>query len=56
MTESSTTKNVPSIGRSLARGVEEDTPATDCQTLSGVCVVVVWPASLQQVDISDHDS
>ena len=32
MTESSTTKNAPSFGRSLAEGVEEDTPATDCQT------------------------
>ena len=31
-TESSTTKNAPSFGRSLAEGVEEDTPATDCQT------------------------
>ena len=31
-TESSTTKNAPSFGRSLAGGVEEDTPATDCQT------------------------
>ena len=30
-TESSTTKNAPSFGRSLAGGVEEDTPATDCQ-------------------------
>ena len=25
-------KNAPSFGRSLAGGVEEDTPATDCQT------------------------
>ena len=31
-TESSRTKNAPSFGRSLAGGVEEDTPATDCQT------------------------
>ena len=31
-TESSTTKNAPSFGRSLAGGVEEYTPATDCQT------------------------
>ena len=31
-TESSTTKNAPSFGRSHAGGVEEDTPATDCQT------------------------
>ena len=31
-TESSTTKNAQSFGRSLAGGVEEDTPATDCQT------------------------
>ena len=31
-TESSTTKNAPSFGRSLAWGVKEDTPATDCQT------------------------
>ena len=31
-TESSTTKNAPSFGRSLAGGVEEDTPDTDCQT------------------------
>ena len=30
--QSSTTKNAPSFGRSLAGGVEEDTPATDCQT------------------------
>ena len=31
-TESNTTKNAPSFGRSLAGGVEEDTSATDCQT------------------------
>ena len=31
-TESPMTKNAPSLGRSLAGGVEEDTPATDCQT------------------------
>ena len=31
-TESSTTKNAPSFRRSLAGGVEEDTPATSCQT------------------------
>ena len=31
-TESSTTKNAPSFVRSHAGGVEEDTPATDCQT------------------------
>ena len=31
-TESSTTKNAPSFGCSLAGGVEEDTQATDCQT------------------------
>ena len=31
-TESSSTKNTPSFGRSLARGVEKDTPATYCQT------------------------
>ena len=30
--QSSTTKNAPSVGRNLAGGVEEDTPATDCQT------------------------
>ena len=30
--ESSTTKDAPSFGRSLAGGVEEDTLATDCQT------------------------
>ena len=29
--QSSTTKNAPSFGRSLAGGVEEDTPVTDCQ-------------------------
>ena len=31
-TESSTSKNATSFGRSLAGEVEEDTPATDCQT------------------------
>ena len=40
-TESSTTKNTPSFGCSLAGEVEADTPATDCQThqeyASSVC-------------------
>ena len=30
--QSSTTKNAPSFGRSLAGTVEQDTPASDCQT------------------------
>ena len=56
MTESSTTKNTPCFGCSLAREVEKDTPATDCQTLreyaSSVCGLHIC---INQVDIRDID-
>ena len=52
MTESSTTKNAPSFGRSLAGGVEEDTPAH--QEYALLCGLHRWRRK-QQVDIRDID-
>ena len=54
-TESSTTKNAPSFGRSFAGGVEEDTSATDCQTHQEYASSLCGPAQMQQVDIRDID-